>query len=192
MPDPALPVGGAFASMTTAFLGENYPAGYLDVAWRWLLQNHPHDSICGCSIDAVHEDMKYRFAQCRQIAGEQTDESLHLLAAAVEGEIGKNELRVLVANPSPHGLDEPFTLTLQLPAEWGLFNEFFGYEPKPAFRIFDDQNREIAYQVVAQDMDRLKHRYIPTKIPVGFKTNDVTVGCEPLSSRPRLHHVDRA
>src|SRR2546428_2904548 len=31
--------------------------------WRMLLQNHPHDSICGCSIDAVHDiDMAPRFA----------------------------------------------------------------------------------------------------------------------------------
>ncbi|OLC19652.1 MAG: hypothetical protein AUH33_05335 [Chloroflexi bacterium 13_1_40CM_68_21] len=35
--------------------------------WRMLLQNHPHDSICGCSIDAVHEiDMAPRFAYVRQ------------------------------------------------------------------------------------------------------------------------------
>lgn len=32
--------------------------------WRTLLENHPHDSICGCSIDAVHDlDMKPRFAR---------------------------------------------------------------------------------------------------------------------------------
>ncbi|MDQ2950721.1 MAG: phosphatase PAP2 family protein [Chloroflexota bacterium] len=32
--------------------------------WRNLLQNHPHDSICGCSIDAVHDfDMAPRFSQ---------------------------------------------------------------------------------------------------------------------------------
>src|SRR5207247_3494759 len=32
--------------------------------WRTLLQNHPHDSICGCSIDAVHDvDMAPRFAR---------------------------------------------------------------------------------------------------------------------------------
>src|SRR5436189_5337480 len=31
-----------------------------------LLQNHPHDSICGCSIDAVHDiDMAPRFAFVR-------------------------------------------------------------------------------------------------------------------------------
>src|SRR5690606_34236575 len=38
---------------------------YLHQAWTWLLQNHPHDSICGCSIDQVHRDMIYRFDQCR-------------------------------------------------------------------------------------------------------------------------------
>jgi membrane-associated phospholipid phosphatase len=35
--------------------------------WRTLLQNHPHDSICGCSIDAVHDiDMAPRFARVRE------------------------------------------------------------------------------------------------------------------------------
>jgi membrane-associated phospholipid phosphatase len=35
--------------------------------WRMLLQNHPHDSICGCSIDEVHDvDMAPRFAQVRR------------------------------------------------------------------------------------------------------------------------------
>ncbi len=34
--------------------------------WRTLLQNHPHDSICGCSIDEVHDiDMKPRFQRVR-------------------------------------------------------------------------------------------------------------------------------
>ena len=35
--------------------------------WRMLLQNHPHDSICGCSIDPVHDiDMAPRFAYVRE------------------------------------------------------------------------------------------------------------------------------
>jgi membrane-associated phospholipid phosphatase len=43
--------------------------------WRTLLENHPHDSICGCSIDAVHDlDMRPRFARVRgdgeRLAGE--------------------------------------------------------------------------------------------------------------------------
>lgn len=39
----------------------------LEVAWRMQIQNHPHDSICGCSIDQVHQDMRYRFDQAAMI-----------------------------------------------------------------------------------------------------------------------------
>ncbi len=47
--------------------GEDFD-GYLDLAWRMEIQNHPHDSICGCSIDQVHQDMRYRFDQAAIIA----------------------------------------------------------------------------------------------------------------------------
>ena len=49
-------------------LGEPYPASQLELAWKFLLHNHPHDSICGCSIDQVHAEMMSRFAQSEQIA----------------------------------------------------------------------------------------------------------------------------
>ena len=49
-----------------AFAGNEY-RGSLPALWRMLLQNHPHDSICGCSIDAVHDiDMAPRFAEVRR------------------------------------------------------------------------------------------------------------------------------
>lgn len=28
--------------------------------WKLIIQNHPHDSICGCSIDEVHREMEVR------------------------------------------------------------------------------------------------------------------------------------
>lgn len=40
---------------------------FLRQAWKVLLLNHPHDSICGCSIDQVHRDMLPRFDQVEQI-----------------------------------------------------------------------------------------------------------------------------
>ena len=40
-----------------------YPAADLRLAWRNLLRNHPHDSICGCSCDEVHRDMLVRYEQ---------------------------------------------------------------------------------------------------------------------------------
>ncbi|MBN2565891.1 MAG: hypothetical protein JXB46_09275, partial [Candidatus Eisenbacteria bacterium] len=43
-------------------LGRPYPVGLLDYAWKLLMKNHPHDSICGCSTDEVHREMEPRFA----------------------------------------------------------------------------------------------------------------------------------
>jgi alpha-mannosidase len=40
-----------------------YPAADLRLAWRDLLRNQPHDSICGCSCDEAHRDMVVRYEQ---------------------------------------------------------------------------------------------------------------------------------
>lgn len=44
-----------------------YPAVELDNAWKYLLKNHPHDSMCGCSVDEVHREMMTRFSSIHQI-----------------------------------------------------------------------------------------------------------------------------
>lgn len=51
--------------------------------WRTLLECHPHDSICGCSIDAVHEvDMRPRFASVRERGARMRDALLGAAAGA--------------------------------------------------------------------------------------------------------------
>ncbi len=40
-----------------------FPSADVRLAWRDLLRNHPHDSICGCSCDEVHRDMLVRYEQ---------------------------------------------------------------------------------------------------------------------------------
>ncbi len=39
-----------------------------EALWKPLLQNHPHDSICGCSADRVHEDNELRFKHVDEIS----------------------------------------------------------------------------------------------------------------------------
>ncbi|MBW7459549.1 alpha-mannosidase, partial [Paenibacillus sepulcri] len=45
--------------------GAAYPHHLFTHAWKTLMQNHPHDSICGCSVDEVHAEMVARFARSR-------------------------------------------------------------------------------------------------------------------------------
>ncbi|MDX6480627.1 MAG: 2-O-(6-phospho-alpha-D-mannosyl)-D-glycerate hydrolase [Gaiellaceae bacterium] len=52
------------AAALRALRGEGpFPAADLRLAWRDVLRNHPHDSICGCSCDEVHRDMLVRWEQ---------------------------------------------------------------------------------------------------------------------------------
>lgn len=164
-----------FSAWASLSLGAEVPQGFLDVAWKWLLQNHPHDSICGCSIDVVHEDMKYRFSQARQIADRLTIEATQAIAASVSGEIGDDEVRVVLFNPLTSPVDETTEVTLQIPVHWPSFNEFFGYEPKPAFRIFDAAGDELPYQRLRQTTNRRKLRIHTTKFPEAYRTHDVAV-----------------
>ena len=66
--------------------------------WRTLLENHPHDSICGCSIDAVHDlDMTPRFARVQRDGAELTQR----LASALAGEGAE----LVAFEPLPWGRD---------------------------------------------------------------------------------------
>lgn len=152
-----------------------YPGGFLDVAWKWLLRNHPHDSICGCSIDAVHEAMRFRFQQSRQIARGQAREAMRSIAASVEGVVGDDEVRVVLFNPLPRAVDDVVELNLDIPDAWPSFGEFFGYEDQPAFRVHDADGDEMPYQRVSQAAGRLRTRLSATRFPRTRKVNEVGV-----------------
>lgn len=47
--------------------GGNYK-NIIEYAYKLLLQNHAHDSICGCSTDTVHEENIIRYKKIHQIA----------------------------------------------------------------------------------------------------------------------------
>ncbi len=80
-------------------LGEFYDKEYLWLAWKWLLKNHPHDSICGCSLDQVHREMETRFAWSEQIADFCTKRAMEQIASKTPTADG--EFAIAVFNPSP-------------------------------------------------------------------------------------------
>ncbi|MHA1667263.1 MAG: glycoside hydrolase family 38 C-terminal domain-containing protein [Candidatus Heimdallarchaeaceae archaeon] len=53
-----------------------YPSSFLSLAWKWFLRNHPHDSICGCSIDKTNEEMKARFSWSESLASTLIQEAI--------------------------------------------------------------------------------------------------------------------
>ncbi len=65
-------------------LGGKYPAEPLNYTWKLLMKNQPHDSICGCSTDPVHDAMMARFAEVTQICDALTKRSLDSIAACIK------------------------------------------------------------------------------------------------------------
>ena len=47
---------------------EQWPGRLLDLAWREVIRNSAHDSICACSVDEVGAAVLHRFAEATQIA----------------------------------------------------------------------------------------------------------------------------
>ena len=63
--------------------GKEYPQDLLRYSWKTLMQNHPHDSICNCSVDEVNKEMEHRFDKSEAVAKELALESRKYLAKKV-------------------------------------------------------------------------------------------------------------
>ncbi|MHA1913412.1 MAG: alpha-mannosidase [Promethearchaeota archaeon] len=79
-----------------------YPDHYLRTGMKWLQKNAPHDSICGCSIDEVHNEMITRYDWAEQIANEILKDSFLYLASLIKfSSIYKDKSVLIVYNPLP-------------------------------------------------------------------------------------------
>jgi alpha-mannosidase len=65
--------------------GGPYPQAELREAWRLLLSNLPHDSICGCGIDAVHDEMMQRYEFLDDLGGSIVETA----ASAIRGIVAR-------------------------------------------------------------------------------------------------------
>lgn len=160
----------AWASLTPA--GPAYPEGFLTTGWRWLLQNHPHDSICGCSIDAVHDDMRFRFAQAEQLAERLTLEATHSLAKQI-GDPG-DAARVTLFNPLPYPLKDVVTFKLRLPTDYPRFGPSERFQNQLAFRLYTTEG-QVPYQRLRVVPARAQVRTSDVKAPELETRDEVTV-----------------
>lgn len=85
-------------------LGEPDEQPSLRLAWRELLQNQAHDSICGCSQDAVHEQMLGRYDYAEELAHETAKRMCERIAGLGTSRRvpWSEEVDIAVFNPSPH------------------------------------------------------------------------------------------
>jgi alpha-mannosidase len=97
---------------------DSWPTTFLAAAWKEMVRNSAHDSICACSVDEVVDSVLHRFDEAIGIAEGLADRAL---AAAAEGAGGDVPLAVnpvartrsgVVSFELPPGDDLPGTQTV--------------------------------------------------------------------------------
>lgn len=81
----------------SALYNGNYQHAEIEYGWKKLLQNHPHDSICGCSIDSVHKTIDGRFEDSNNVAEHIINETLSELKEQIKT---TEDLAFVLVNPS--------------------------------------------------------------------------------------------
>ncbi len=101
-----------YAEPLSALHGGTWPGRLLELAWRRLIDNSAHDSICGCSHDAVVAQVIGRYAEAEQIASGLVGSVTRRIASSVP------EDGWAVVNPSPVDRHDIVELDLAVPAGW--------------------------------------------------------------------------
>jgi alpha-mannosidase len=61
----------------------DYPSRLLHLAWREMIRNSAHDSICACSVDEVVDAVLHRYSEAEQIGAGVSRRALKALAASL-------------------------------------------------------------------------------------------------------------
>ncbi len=129
------------------------PAALLRQAWQLLLTCQPHDSICGCSIDQVHDEMRPRFDQVDQIGEAVTAQSLQALAEATDTTCDPAwaVLAIAVFNPMPGERTDLVEMDLELPDHVTHFEILDEYDMPMPHQVIGLGRQELIHMLMAPD-----------------------------------------
>ena len=194
------------AAMAQVF-GKTYPEDQMTYSWKKLMQNHPHDSICGCSVDEVNEEMKTRFAKSRQVADAIYEESVEYLTnkvntAALPGDGEK--IPFVVWNTSGVAKTQVVEKEIHVFRDYNLF-VWDGYEAAeqvelPAMVLRDADGNEVPAKIADAGIafgydlpdDRFRQPYMAKKVRVTFEAEVPALGYRTyyMETAEQLQNVD--
>jgi len=129
----------------------------IDRAWRHLLENQPHDSICGCSTDNVHEEMRQRYEWVKQVGQEIVRQSLRTIASlGPDHPLGT----IAVFNPTPR----PATGYVTADVPWS--------DAAPVIAVRGPGGQRIDAELAGEP----QHFAIPDGAPAGYDAQRATIG----------------
>ncbi|MCX6986346.1 MAG: hypothetical protein NT118_16610, partial [Lentisphaerae bacterium] len=128
----------AFASLCGKFEYDKF----LEDAWKLVLKNQAHDSICGCSVDPVHLEMEQRYREIFQVSEKLFQKAARLCMGDIDQRMifpdgYPDEFKIGVFSAVPWRENRPFELEIIHPVEINLAD----------YTLADTGNSEIRFEI---------------------------------------------
>lgn len=164
------------------------PAALNRLAWRTLLQNHHHESIAGCSIDQVTNEIRARFDQAEQIAQEIAQQNLDYLASQVNTASLPGDdslLPIIVFNSAGQAYSD--LVTVEVPGQPDLLWPF---------EVIDEVGNSLPFDIIRGIPQDENESAVPTTLQIQFVAQDVpacgyrTYALRPAKAAPEYPEID--
>ncbi|WP_105615479.1 alpha-mannosidase [Vallitalea okinawensis] len=140
---------------------DKYPQEHLRFMWKELIKNHPHDSICGCSHDYVHNNMEDRFNRITVFGEELLKRGMDFLGAHINRDnLNKDDNIICVFNPLQDVRSEVVNVEVDFAEEENI----------EGIRLYDPSGNEIPFIVTKKERIN-KDIYSSINLP-GVRTVD--------------------
>lgn len=140
-----------------------YDQQLIDRIWRKLMKNHPHDDICGCSLDDVHFDNESRFKQVDHMSEVMITEILEkiMIHGINHPHNGSESLGercyVLVQNPHPYEVTSWIDAELFFPNPEG---ETGAQPPLMPLEAFDGKGVKLELMSLSSQAPVMKNQFL--------------------------------
>ncbi|MBQ7603378.1 MAG: hypothetical protein IJU75_00335 [Clostridia bacterium] len=139
-----------------------YPSDYMRYLWKLIIENHPHDSICGCSLDAVHRHMHDRFERIRENLTDLTERySISLLDHVDREGLRGDEYLILVANTVTGRRGGPVPVRVEIPSD----------EDRGCFDVTAPDGSKVPFVLKSVSKNRGKRVLSPINLPGETEVN---------------------
>ncbi|MCX8057387.1 MAG: glycosyl hydrolase-related protein [Ignavibacteria bacterium] len=166
----------------------------LELAWKLLVQNSAHDSIGGCSLDEVHQDMICRFKQVKEISTSIYSKALQFILANGKLLEKENEYEnyLTVFNTTSYVRDEIVPVVIDIPIELAAKNlELIDFQGKKFdLQISKSENvQPVLEQMINRpmyvDVKRFfAYAHLQDIPPFGYKTFKVIPSTKKINTTP--------
>lgn len=161
--------------------------GYQKYLWKKILENQPHDSICGCSIDEVHREMMTRFDSVEQLERTLFADGVRRIAQNAKRAQDGEDAQVVYFEPTQDGLPSYAIVTVDLDpmlvkrvnfakSSIDEYEDSISHPPMPqAVQVKDERGQILQAHLISGRKDYFMHLQDET-LPEVYKVNRLTIG----------------